>query len=191
MKGQPSGWPFFSACTNGARYWCPTGASTMNCWRPVKLPTRSPNLNSFAERWVSSAKDECLSKLVVFGERSLRLALKEYVTPSSSRTEPPGQGKLTVVSRRRTDTSGRRPGSLSGTARWTAPALGQAELDARERRARPPETALVRAQNAIGSRRPEPQSSLRTPPSPPTPRRRPEPGSRTRRAHISSEGSHP
>ncbi len=48
--------------------------------KTVKLPARSPNLNSFAERWVKSAKDECLSKLILFGERSLRLALKEYVT---------------------------------------------------------------------------------------------------------------
>ena len=48
--------------------------------KTVKLPARSPNLNSFAERWVKSAKDECLSKLILFGERSLRLALSEYVT---------------------------------------------------------------------------------------------------------------
>ncbi len=47
--------------------------------KAVKLPARSPNLNSFAERWVKSAKDECLSKLILFGERSLRLALREYV----------------------------------------------------------------------------------------------------------------
>ncbi len=35
--------------------------------KTVKLPARSPNLNSFAERWVRSAKDECLSKLILFG----------------------------------------------------------------------------------------------------------------------------
>jgi len=46
---------------------------------PVKLPARSPNLNSFAERWVKSVKEECLSKLILFGEKSLRHALREYV----------------------------------------------------------------------------------------------------------------
>ena len=46
---------------------------------PVKLPARSPDLNSFAERWVKSVKEECLSKLVLFGEKSLRHALREYV----------------------------------------------------------------------------------------------------------------
>ena len=30
---------------------------------PLKLPARSPNLNAFAERWVKSVKDECLSKV--------------------------------------------------------------------------------------------------------------------------------
>ena len=48
--------------------------------KTVKLPARSPDLNSFVERWVKSVKDECLSKLILFGERSLRLALKHYVT---------------------------------------------------------------------------------------------------------------
>ena len=46
---------------------------------PVKLPARSPDLNSFAERWVKSVKEECLSKLILFGEKSLRHALREYV----------------------------------------------------------------------------------------------------------------
>jgi hypothetical protein len=33
--------------------------------------------NAFAERWVRSAKQECLSKLILFGEASLRRALNE------------------------------------------------------------------------------------------------------------------
>jgi transposase InsO family protein len=47
--------------------------------RPVVLPPQSPNLNAFAERWVRSVKQECLSKLILFGEGSLRRALTEYV----------------------------------------------------------------------------------------------------------------
>src|SRR3979411_301615 len=46
---------------------------------PFMLPARSPNLNAYAERWVRSVKEECLSKVVLFGERSLRRALSEYV----------------------------------------------------------------------------------------------------------------
>jgi hypothetical protein len=36
------------------------------------LSAHSPNLNAFAERWVRSIKSECLSKLILFGEASLR-----------------------------------------------------------------------------------------------------------------------
>ena len=47
--------------------------------RPIQLPARSPNLNAFAERWVRSVKQECLSKLILLDEASLRRALDEYV----------------------------------------------------------------------------------------------------------------
>jgi putative transposase len=45
---------------------------------PVKLPPRSPNLNAYAERFVRSIKDECLSRLIPIGETHLRLAVEEY-----------------------------------------------------------------------------------------------------------------
>ena len=47
--------------------------------QPLKLPARSPNLNAFAERWVRSVKEECLSRLILFGENSLRRALTQYI----------------------------------------------------------------------------------------------------------------
>jgi hypothetical protein len=46
---------------------------------PLALPARSPNLNAYAEPWVRSVKEECLSKVVLFGERSLRRTLSQYV----------------------------------------------------------------------------------------------------------------
>ena len=45
--------------------------------KPIRLPARSPNLNSYAERWVRSVKEECLAKLILFGESSLRRALQQ------------------------------------------------------------------------------------------------------------------
>ena len=36
--------------------------------KAIVLPARSPNLNVYAERWVLSAKQECLSRLILFGE---------------------------------------------------------------------------------------------------------------------------
>ncbi len=44
----------------------------------VRLPYRSPNLNAYAERFVRSVKDECLARMIFFGERSLRKATREY-----------------------------------------------------------------------------------------------------------------
>src|SRR6266513_2268186 len=44
---------------------------------PLRLPGRSPNLNSYAERWVRSVKEECLSRLILSGESSLRRALQD------------------------------------------------------------------------------------------------------------------
>ena len=45
----------------------------------LALPPRSPNLNAFVERWVRSVKQECLSRLILFGEGSLRRALTEFL----------------------------------------------------------------------------------------------------------------
>jgi putative transposase len=44
----------------------------------VPLPPRSPNLNAYAERWVRSVKEECLSRLILFGEKALWHVLTEY-----------------------------------------------------------------------------------------------------------------
>ena len=61
---------------------------------PLKLPARSPNLNAFAERWVGSVKEECLSKLILFGEASLRRALREYVTHHHTERNHQGKGNV-------------------------------------------------------------------------------------------------
>jgi len=62
---------------------------------PVALPPRSPNLNAYSERWVRSVKEECLSKLILFGERSLRRALHNYL--AHYHEERNHQGKNNVL----------------------------------------------------------------------------------------------
>jgi len=47
--------------------------------KPIRLPIRSPNLNAYSERFVLSAKSECISKLIFFGEQSLWTAMREYL----------------------------------------------------------------------------------------------------------------
>jgi hypothetical protein len=46
--------------------------------KTIQLPAKSPKLNAFAERWVRSVKQECLSKLILFGEGPLSRVLTEY-----------------------------------------------------------------------------------------------------------------
>jgi putative transposase len=60
---------------------CASFRTTLRCGGalPLLLPARSPNLNGFAERWVRSVKSECLSKLILFGESSLRRAITRFL----------------------------------------------------------------------------------------------------------------
>jgi transposase InsO family protein len=51
----------------------------------LRLPARSPDLNSVAERFVLSIKSECSSKLVPLGESHLRRAVSEYVVTADFR----------------------------------------------------------------------------------------------------------
>jgi putative transposase len=47
--------------------------------QPLVLPARSPNLNAFAERFVESAKSECLERMVLLGEPHLRAAIRAFI----------------------------------------------------------------------------------------------------------------
>ncbi len=47
---------------------------------PVRCPVRAPNCNAFAERFVRSVKEECIDRMILFGEASLRRGLREYVS---------------------------------------------------------------------------------------------------------------
>jgi hypothetical protein len=63
--------------------------------QPLRLPARSPNLNAFAERWVRSVKQECLSKLILFSKASLKSVLTEYT--AHYHTERNHQGKHNLL----------------------------------------------------------------------------------------------
>jgi putative transposase len=61
---------------------------------PMVLPAQSPNLNAYAERWVRSIKEECLSRVILFGERSLRRALSNYVDHFHAERNHQGKGNV-------------------------------------------------------------------------------------------------
>jgi transposase InsO family protein len=60
----------------------------------VPLPPQSPNLNAYAERWVRSVKEECLARLILFGEASLQHALHEYVVHYHHERNHQGKGNI-------------------------------------------------------------------------------------------------
>ena len=78
--------------------------------RIVLMPVRAPNANAYAERFVRSIREECLDRLILFGERRLFRALDEFAAhyhgERNQRVDHPG-------SRCRW----RDPGTLSGPAR--------------------------------------------------------------------------
>jgi putative transposase len=73
--------------------------------RSLILPPRSPNLNAFAERWVRSVKEECLSRLILFGEASLCRALSEFTAHYHHERNHQGKGNLLLFPPASTGTS--------------------------------------------------------------------------------------
>ncbi len=63
--------------------------------KTVLTAWRAPNMNSLAERFVLSAKKECLNRMILFGEASLHRAISNYV--SHYHQERPHQGIGNVV----------------------------------------------------------------------------------------------
>ena len=76
--------------------------------RGTALPACSPNLNAHAERWVRSVKEECLSKVILFGERALRRALAEYTAHYHAERNHQGKDNVLLFPRNR-DIDRKRP----------------------------------------------------------------------------------
>jgi putative transposase len=64
----------------------------------VPWPPRSPNLTASAERWVRSVKEECLSRLILFGEASLRHALTHCGAHVHHEQNHQGKGNVLLFS---------------------------------------------------------------------------------------------
>jgi hypothetical protein len=58
--------------------------------RVIRTPIRAPNASAFAERFVRTVRQECLDRILVFGERHLERILREYVGHSNTERPHPG-----------------------------------------------------------------------------------------------------
>ena len=56
--------------------------------------TSNGKISAYAERWVRSVKEECLSRLILFGEASLRHALTQYVAHFHHERNHQGKGNV-------------------------------------------------------------------------------------------------
>jgi transposase InsO family protein len=63
----------------------------------IPLPPRSPHLHAYAERWGRSVKEECLSRLILCGEASLRHALTQDVEHVHHERTHQGKGNVLLL----------------------------------------------------------------------------------------------
>jgi hypothetical protein len=64
---------------------------------PVRLPPRSPNLNSHIERFMRSLKEECLGRMIFFGEKALQAATASYLEHFLTERNHQGMGNQLLL----------------------------------------------------------------------------------------------
>jgi len=75
--------------------------------KPLLLPPRSPDLNAYIERFMRSLKSESLSRMIFFGEKSLRRAVAAYLRHYHAERNHQGVGNKLIE-------SGEEVGSVAG-----------------------------------------------------------------------------
>lgn len=65
--------------------------------RIIRTPFRAPNANAFAERWIRSARQECLDHLLIINETRLKRVLTEYITFYNARRPHQGIEQRTPI----------------------------------------------------------------------------------------------
>lgn len=65
--------------------------------KAIRLPPRSPNLNPHLERFIRSIKEECLERMVFFGEKSLHAATLSYIAHYHAEGNHQGVGNQLLI----------------------------------------------------------------------------------------------
>ena len=112
----------------------------------IRLPPMSPNLNAHAERFVRSIKNECLNRMIFFGQASLRRAIGEFMTHYHEERNHQGLENRLIrpTSRRAANTAliqrhvrlGECSITITAQLRDGRPSFGQYALDPQRHKAR-------------------------------------------------------
>ena len=65
--------------------------------RIVQSPLQAPNANAYAERFVRSIREECLDRLILFGERRLRHVVAQFVAHYHGERNHQGLGNKLIA----------------------------------------------------------------------------------------------
>jgi hypothetical protein len=75
--------------------------------RVIPTPYQAPNANAYAERWVRTAREECLDHILILNEAHLRRVLREFVHDYYNVARPhQGIGQQIPIPRRQPQNSG-------------------------------------------------------------------------------------
>jgi hypothetical protein len=69
----------------------------MRLVQSLKLPPRSPNLNAHAKRFVRPIEENCLDRMILFGEGFLRKAIREFVAHDHGERNYQGLGNRFII----------------------------------------------------------------------------------------------
>ena len=90
--------------------------------RIIKTPVQAPRANAIAERWIASARRECLDRMLVTGERHLRLVLDRVRRSLQRAPAAPGTATACACWVSASTRSGCKcPGPAPRPARWPDP----------------------------------------------------------------------
>ena len=83
-----------------------------SCVKSTRIPASSPNCNPHAERFVRTVRTECLDHFVIFGERHLRLLLREFAAHYLKERFHQGLGGQLIVPRQVSENDNSATGAI-------------------------------------------------------------------------------